>query len=69
MRSGVDVDLAPVMDTVSKSFAPSNKPIGYYQHEYGYTPAVVADKGTMFLKGMQASGLAMTAKHFPGLGG
>ena len=68
MRSGVDVDLAPVMDTVAKSFASPNKPIGYYQREFGYTPTVVADKGTTFLKGMQASGLAMTAKHFPGLG-
>ncbi|GAA2746346.1 hypothetical protein GCM10009868_31380 [Terrabacter aerolatus] len=68
MRSGVDVDLAPVMDTVTQSFASRNQPIGYYQREYGYTPAVVADKGTTFLKGMQASGLAMTAKHFPGLG-
>ncbi|MEW1954480.1 glycoside hydrolase family 3 N-terminal domain-containing protein [Terrabacter sp. NPDC080008] len=68
MRSGVDVDLAPVMDTVAKSFAPYNAPIGYYQREYGYTPTVVADKGTTFLKGMQASGLAMTGKHFPGLG-
>ncbi|WP_020144365.1 glycoside hydrolase family 3 N-terminal domain-containing protein [Terracoccus sp. 273MFTsu3.1] len=68
MRSGVDVDLAPVMDTVAKSFASLNKPIGFYQREYGYTPSVVADKGTTFLKGMRASGLAMTAKHFPGLG-
>jgi beta-N-acetylhexosaminidase len=68
MRSGVDVDLAPVMDTVAKSFASLNRPIGYYQREYGYTPTVVADKGTTFLKGMQSSGLAMTAKHFPGLG-
>ena len=68
MRSGVDVDLAPVMDTVAKSFTSLNRPIGYYQREYGYTPSVVADKGTTFLKGMQASGLAMTAKHFPGLG-
>jgi beta-N-acetylhexosaminidase len=68
MRSGVDVDLAPVMDTVAKSFASLNRPIGYYQREYGYTPAVVADKGTTFLKGMKASGLAMAAKHFPGLG-
>lgn len=68
MGSGVNVDLAPVMDTVSKSFASSNRPIGSYQREYGYTPALVADKGTTFLKGMQASGVAMTAKHFPGLG-
>jgi beta-N-acetylhexosaminidase len=67
-RAGVDVNLAPVMDTVSKSFAPSNAPIGYYYREYGYTPTVVADKGTAFLKGMRSTGLAMTAKHFPGLG-
>jgi beta-N-acetylhexosaminidase len=67
-RSGVDVDLAPVMDTVAKSFASSNQPIGQYQREYGYTPSVVADKGTSFLRGMRTSGLAMTAKHFPGLG-
>ncbi|GAA5026746.1 hypothetical protein GCM10023258_20810 [Terrabacter aeriphilus] len=68
MRSGTNVDLAPVMDTVSKSFAASNQPIGRYQREYGYTTSVVADKGTAFLSAMRASGLAMTAKHFPGLG-
>jgi beta-N-acetylhexosaminidase len=67
-RSGVDLDLAPVMDTVAKSFASLNQPIGYWDREYGYTPSVVADKGTAFQHGMQTSGLAMTAKHFPGLG-
>ena len=67
-QAGVDVDLAPVMDTVSKSFAPHNAPIGYYYREYGYTSSVVADKGTAFLRGMRTAGLAMTAKHFPGLG-
>jgi beta-N-acetylhexosaminidase len=67
-RAGVDVNLAPVMDTVTKSFAPYNQPIGWYQREYGYTPATVADKGTAFLRGMRSTGLAMTAKHFPGLG-
>ena len=67
-RSGLDVNLAPVMDTVSKSFAPDNPPIGWYDREFGYTPATVADKGTAFLRGMRSAGLAMTAKHFPGLG-
>lgn len=66
--SGVDVNLAPVLDTVSQSFAASNAPIGYYQREFGYTPSVVADKGTAFLRGMRSSGLAVTGKHFPGLG-
>lgn len=66
--SGVDVNLAPVLDTVSQSFAPFNAPIGRYQREFGYTPTVVADKGTSFLRGMRSTGLAVTAKHFPGLG-
>ncbi|HEV7147055.1 MAG TPA: glycoside hydrolase family 3 N-terminal domain-containing protein [Pedococcus sp.] len=66
--AGLDVNLAPVMDTVSQAFARQNAPIGYYQREFGYTPTVVADKGSAFLRGMRSSGLAMTAKHFPGLG-
>jgi beta-N-acetylhexosaminidase len=66
-RAGVDVDLAPVMDTVPRSLAATN-PIGHYQREYGFTEPVVAAKGGAFLRGMRASGPAMTAKHFPGLG-
>jgi beta-N-acetylhexosaminidase len=66
-RAGLNVDLAPVMDTVPQALANTN-PIGHYQREYGYTEPVVADKGAAFLRGMRASGLAMTAKHFPGLG-
>ena len=68
LQAGVNVNLAPVMDTVSKSFAPHNPPIGRYNREYGYTSATVTAKGTAFLRGMRSTGLAMTAKHFPGLG-
>jgi beta-N-acetylhexosaminidase len=67
-RSGVDVDLAPVMDTVPAATAASNPPIGHFAREYGHTPSVVADKGSTFLRGMRSADLAMTAKHFPGLG-
>jgi beta-N-acetylhexosaminidase len=67
-RSGVDVNLAPVMDTVPASTASSNPPIGRYEREYGHTPSVVADKGSAFLRGMRSADMAMTAKHFPGLG-
>ncbi len=67
-RSGVDVNLAPVMDTVPAATASSNPPIGQFAREYGHTPAVVAEKGSAFLRGMRSAGLAMTAKHFPGLG-
>jgi beta-N-acetylhexosaminidase len=67
-RAGVDVDLAPVMDTVPAATAATNAPIGYYAREFGHTPSVVADKGSTFVRGMRAAGLALTAKHFPGLG-
>lgn len=67
-RSGVDVNLAPVMDTVSAAFASQNAPIGRYYREYGHTPSVVADKGGTVLRAERSRGLAMTAKHFPGLG-
>ncbi|GAB3880599.1 glycoside hydrolase family 3 protein [Terrabacter terrigena] len=68
LRAGVDVNLAPVMDTVSASFAPLNAPIGALQREFGHTPAVVAEKGSAFVRGMRSTGMALTAKHFPGLG-
>jgi beta-N-acetylhexosaminidase len=67
-RSGVDVNLAPVMDTVPAATAASNPPIGRFDREYGHTPSVVADKGSAFLRGMRSADMAMTAKHFPGLG-
>jgi len=68
LRAWVNVNLAPVMDTVSKRFAPHNPPVGQYYGEYGYTSATVAARGTAFLRGRRSTGLAMTAKHFPGLG-
>ena len=67
-RAGLDVNLAPVMDTVPAATASSNAPIGHYDREYGHTASVVADKGSAFLGGMRSADLATTAKHFPGLG-
>ncbi|KHL04978.1 glycoside hydrolase family 3 N-terminal domain-containing protein [Sinomonas humi] len=66
---GVDVNFAPVMDTVpSAAFAPQNVPIGKYQREFGFTPAEVAAHGVAFAQGMADSGVEATVKHFPGLG-
>ncbi|MHA7271561.1 glycoside hydrolase family 3 N-terminal domain-containing protein [Arthrobacter sp. HLT1-20] len=66
---GVNVNLAPVMDTVpSAAFAPQNAPIGTFGREFGYTPEQVASHGTAFAQGMAAAGVEATAKHFPGLG-
>ncbi|WP_284986582.1 glycoside hydrolase family 3 N-terminal domain-containing protein [Arthrobacter sp. fls2-241-R2A-172] len=66
---GVNVNLAPVLDTVtSPEFAPSNAPIGHFQREYGFTPHDVSELGNAFADGMKDAGVAPVVKHFPGLG-
>lgn len=66
--AGVNLDLAPVLDTVPASRAATNKPIGVYQREYGQTPAAVTAAGLAFISGLHAAGVGVTIKHFPGLG-
>jgi len=66
--AGVNLDLAPVMDTVPADLGTDNAPIGHYDREYGHTPQRVARHGTAVLEGMQRGHVDATAKHFPGLG-
>jgi beta-N-acetylhexosaminidase len=67
--AGVNLDLAPVVDTVpSAAAARTNPPIGWYDREFGYTTATVSSHGTAFAQGLADAGLAATVKHFPGLG-
>jgi beta-glucosidase-like glycosyl hydrolase len=67
--AGVNVNLAPVLDTVpSAAFAPDNPPIGALDREYGFTPEWVGSRGTAFAQGMRAAGVEAAIKHFPGLG-
>lgn len=66
-RAGINVDFAPVMDVVPRSLATRNF-IATTKRNFGWTEPVVAAKGSAFTQGMKASGLALTAKHFPGLG-
>lgn len=68
-NAGVNMNLAPVMDTVpSKRAARRNPPIGQYDREFGYTTKVVAHHGVAFLRGMTDGHVVPTVKHFPGLG-
>jgi beta-N-acetylhexosaminidase len=59
---GVDVDLAPVADVPvsSASFLGSRA--------FGSDPQRVASLVGVFARGVQSTGVAATAKHFPGLG-
>ncbi|WP_460831683.1 glycoside hydrolase family 3 N-terminal domain-containing protein [Nocardioides hungaricus] len=67
--AGVNMNLAPVLDTVpSRRAARHNPPIGRYDRQFGYTTRVVARHGLAFLRGMLDAGVTPTAKHFPGLG-
>jgi beta-N-acetylhexosaminidase len=67
--AGINVNLAPVLDTVpSPRSAAKNPPIGAFDREYGFTPEAVGSRGTAFVRGMRAAGVEATIKHFPGLG-
>jgi beta-N-acetylhexosaminidase len=66
--AGVNLDLAPVLDTVPARLGTANRPIGYYYREYAHQPRPVARHGIAFLEGMRSAGVQTTAKHFPGLG-
>jgi beta-N-acetylhexosaminidase len=60
---GVNVDLAPVLDV--------GRPGGVIadtERSFGETPAAVARTAIPFARGLEAGGVAATAKHFPGLG-
>jgi beta-N-acetylhexosaminidase len=65
--AGVNVDLAPVLDTVPANGGP-NPPIGDLQREYGHNPGTVSAHGVAVVKGLEAAGVEATVKHFPGLG-
>lgn len=61
--TGVDLDLAPVLDVNS---AADNPVIGV--RAFGATPGVVARHGVAFLAGLHEAGVTACGKHFPGHG-
>ena len=62
--AGIDVNLAPVVDVYR---TPGNF-IDRYQRSYSASASVVAALGRTFITAQQRTGVAATAKHFPGLG-
>lgn len=65
--AGVNLDLAPVLDTVPVNFG-SNPPIGDLDRQYGSDPATVTSHGVAVAQGLAAAGVDASVKHFPGLG-
>lgn len=61
--AGIDLNLAPVADVNSN---PRNPVIGV--RSFGATPDLVARHVAAYVHGLQASGVAACAKHFPGHG-
>jgi beta-N-acetylhexosaminidase len=66
--AGINFNFAPVMDVVPPGTDAQNQPIGALQREYGHDPATAGSHGVAFLTGMRQSGVAVSLKHFPGLG-
>lgn len=58
---GIDLNFAPVLD-----LAEPRSPIGI--RAFAHDPELTATLGAAFIRGQQESGVASTAKHFPGLG-
>jgi len=65
--AGVDVDLAPVLDTVPPGSG-GNPPIGDLDREYGHDVSTVTSHGLAVAAGLATAGVAVAVKHFPGLG-
>jgi beta-N-acetylhexosaminidase len=66
--AGINLNFAPVMDVVPPGTDAQNQPIGALQREYGHDPATAGSHGAAFLRGMRQSQVAVSLKHFPGLG-
>ncbi|HXD27134.1 MAG TPA: glycoside hydrolase family 3 N-terminal domain-containing protein [Arthrobacter sp.] len=66
--TGINVNLAPVADTVPASIGTGNAPIGAFGREYGHTAASASAGSSAFAAGMEAAGVHPVMKHYPGLG-
>ncbi|MHB1488310.1 MAG: glycoside hydrolase family 3 N-terminal domain-containing protein, partial [Acidimicrobiales bacterium] len=66
-ETGIDLDLAPVLDVDGKPGPSATNPDG--SRSFSADPVVTATYGDAFIEGLRAGGVTPVAKHFPGLGG
>jgi len=67
-QAGVNLNLAPVADTVPPGTESANVPVGSYGRQFGSDPGPVGTAASAFVAGMTAGGVQSCVKHFPGLG-
>jgi beta-N-acetylhexosaminidase len=68
-RVGINLNLAPVADTVPTSLGAGNAPIGRFRRDFvPGSPSGNARYAAAFVRGSLAGKVAPTLKHFPGLG-
>lgn len=65
---GVNLNLAPVADTVPPAIGKGNEPIGKWGRQYGNDPKTVSAAVPDVIRGLHDGGVAATVKHFPGIG-
>ena len=63
LRSGVNLNLAPVVDVARPGAVLARE-----RRTYGREPQVVAARAAAFVDGLHAGGVLATAKHLPGFG-
>lgn len=68
LASGVNMDLAPVIDVDGSNVPPSGSNADGWRSFSGNTTVVTRD-GVAFMSGLRSSGVIPVMKHFPGLGG
>ncbi|HEV7623963.1 MAG TPA: glycoside hydrolase family 3 N-terminal domain-containing protein, partial [Amnibacterium sp.] len=66
--AGVNLDLAPVADTPCPANLHDNPPVADLHRNYGTDPASAALSVAAVVRGLAATGVGATVKHFPGLG-
>lgn len=66
--AGINVNLAPVADTVPAALGRANDPIGQWDRQFSSDPTVVGRMVGAFIEGMHRGEVAATIKHFPGIG-
>lgn len=65
--AGVNIDLAPVVGTVTVPRG-SNAPIGALDRDFGLDADGNAEHAKAFIQGMRDAGVGSVVKHYPGLG-